>query len=171
MFLMKRDSLLDIFRNDEQAYSASQHNPTNIPDALLDTMTPIFIIRNPVLAVASLWKDTSLHTPIQPEDEDMDLFASLKFSRVLFEYFKTVSGETPLVVDGEDILWRTEELGSNLCTALGLPLTGLAENWATTTEDVRPKEWWIWELTKKMHESTGIIRPAVKVKSRCLVVL
>ena len=104
----------------------------------------------------------------RPGDEDFSLITSNKSLRLLFDYFKA-QGRQPLVVDAEDILWRTHGMAKNLCTALGggggiIDPTGLSDTWQPTpkeqVERMNPAD---YMLTKNIRDSSGIERPAAQV--------
>ena len=93
--------------------------------------------RGSVLMIQSIYNSMSALTQCRPGGENFDLITSWHFARLIFEYFRLSRKAIPIVVDGEDILWRTEELGRNFCEAVGIDSSGLKERW-----DTLPAEWW-----------------------------
>ena len=79
----------------------------------------------------------STYTQCKPGGDNFDLLTSLHGTRLVFEFFRLRRQETPIVVDAEDILWGTEELGASFCNAVGIAATGLKDRW-----DPLPQEWW-----------------------------
>ena len=160
---MKRDIQLNLFRKGDRAFPPFNDclpNPLEIPDAYLDNFTPILLIRHPILQVDSLYRSLNAHSQCRPGDEDFDNVTCTRHSRWLFEYFKhTRGGQTPIVVDGEDVLWRTQELGRNICEALGLDPDGLKDEWDPLPEERKSSNPFIAGMTTTMTDSTGIERP------------
>ena len=102
----------------------------------------------------------------RPGDEDFTLITSTRQSRWLFEYFRQTRGQTPIVVDGEDVLWRTQDLGKSLCSVLDLDPNGLTDKWDPLPEEQRHPNWFIAAMTSTMTDSTGIERPDKQVSRR-----
>ena len=153
---------LDLLRNGDKAFPSFETpfaNPTVMPDHLLNELTPIILIRHPVLQIESVYTSMLAYSQCRPGDENFDLITSFQYHRLVFEYFRLSRGITPIVVDGEDILWRTEELAEKLGKAIGVDPAGFKGSW-----DQLPKDWWssspfVLAMTKTIHESTGIERP------------
>lgn len=100
----------------------------------------------------------------RPGDEDFEIITSNRQSRWVFEYFRHArNGQIPIVVDGEDVLWRTQDLGDNLCAALKLPSGDLKNSWDPMPEESKHPNWFIRAMTTTMTDSTGIERPGEKV--------
>lgn len=170
--LLKHDVQLDLIRDVDKAFpplNSEMQNPVEMPDALLSKFRPLLLIRHPVLQVDSIYRSMTANSRCRPGDEDFDLITCTGHSRWLFEYFKHTRGEVPLVVDGEDMLFRTEGLGRNICAALGIDSSGLKGEWQPIPEEQRPQNFFIAAMTTTMHESTGIERPKIKVSSNSSV--
>ena len=99
----------------------------------------------------------------RPGDEDFTLITSAGHSRWLFEHFRHLRGQPPIVVDGEDVLWRTQELGDKFCNALGLELNGLKDQWDPFPAEQKHPNPFVAAMTNTMTDSTGIERPQNKV--------
>lgn len=96
----------------------------------------------------------------RPGDEDFDLITSTRHSRLLFEYFRHIrNGKTPIVIDAEDVLWRTKELGDRLSAALDLAPGRFKDTWDPMPEEQKSSNWFIRAMTTTMTDSTGIERP------------
>ena len=165
--MLKHEIQRDLIRRGDEAFPPFDYkvpNPTFTPDALLESFTPIFLIRHPVLQVDSIYRSMTVNSECRPEDEDFDIITSTRHSRWLFEYFRHArGGRIPNVVDGEDVLWRTQELSDNLCRALDLDPSGLKDKWDRLPEEKRSPNWFIDAMTATMHQSTGIERPVKQV--------
>lgn len=134
----------------------------------MNSFKPIILIRHPVAQVQSIYTSMTANTKTRPGGENFDLITSLQYSRLMFEYFRLSRGEIPVVIDGDDVLWRTEEVGRNFCKAFGIDPNGLKDQW-----DPLPQSWWasnpfIYAMTKTLVESSGIERPSQKVGRQCI---
>lgn len=167
--LFNHDIQFDLIRKRDQGFPPLDQPlpyPLPIPESLLDKFTPIILTRHPVLQVDSVYRSMTTYTQSQPGDENFAMITSTRHSRWLFEYLRhNRGGQIPIVVDSEDILWRTQELGNRLCTALDLSSGELKDTW-----DPMPEEWkhpnvFIRAMTATMADSTGIERPDPQVSS------
>lgn len=72
--LFKQDLILKLIRGDPFAQMELRSNPTCIPDVLLDSFTPVFVIRHPILMVDSLYR-VQLRADMGqlPTDEDFEV--------------------------------------------------------------------------------------------------
>ena len=139
-------------------------NPFRMPESLLDKFAPVILIRHPILQVDSLYRSMTVNSQCRPGDEDFEIITSNRQSRWVFEYFRHArGGQIPIVVDGEDMLWRTHDLGDRLCTALGLSPGGLKDHWEPMPEERKHPNWFIRAMTTTMTDSTGIERPDQQV--------
>ncbi|KAK3722487.1 hypothetical protein LTR37_002479 [Vermiconidia calcicola] len=162
--LLKTDVFVDLVRGNVPEPAGLPKNPTHIPNDIFETLTPIFMIRHPVIAVRSLWRDAQWFSKQLPGEDDFDVIVLNKYQRLLFDFFKA-QGRTAIVVDGEDILWRTQDMVKGLCAALGggIDPAGFSETWdPTSKEELERMHPVIATLTKDIQESRGIGRPDVK---------
>ena len=157
--MLRQEIVLALFQGEEYTSADLGHNPTYLPDWLWDTCTPVMVIRHPALSVASFWQKISQTSHLAPGDQDFTFTTSLHYCRLLFDLLKS-QGRTPIMVDGEDVVLRTEELTVNICNALGIDPTGAKEQWEPTPEDQLHPNPIVREFTKTIHESTGVIRSA-----------
>lgn len=138
-------------------------NPTVLLDSVFDSFTPIILIRHPALAVDSIYRGALTFTQQWPGDEDFSLITSTRKARLLFDYYRSL-GQTPIVVNGEDLLWRTKEMSSALCERLGIDAVGLSDTWSPASqEDIDKMNPLMYMLTKDIQESSGIQRPQSEV--------
>ena len=77
----------------------------------------------------------------------------------------------PVVVDAEDILWRTEEVARNLCAALGtIDAASLSDRWEPKTQaEIEKMNPFMYKATQNIVESSGIERPMEKVSERSII--
>lgn len=110
---------------------------------------------------------TKFNLSFEPDGQDMRLQTTLQYARMIFDYLRTLSGSSPLVVDGDDIVWRAEQVKDGLCKGLGLDSTSIHEHWKPTPMEERPSNEYIWQFTKVAHESTGIQQLPAQVRRGC----
>jgi hypothetical protein len=145
-------------------------NPTYLPDWLFETCTPILVIRHPAFQIPSLYNALSSTSRTVPDDEDFEFTSSLHYSRLFFDLFKS-QGRTPVVVDGEDVVWRTEEMATNVCNAIGIDPSGATEQWEPTPSHERTPNPVAQHFLSTVYDSTGVERPAEKVRPSQSVVV
>ncbi|KAK5173462.1 uncharacterized protein LTR77_002143 [Saxophila tyrrhenica] len=156
--LVKRDLLFSVIRSERQPQDAPS-NPTLIPDSLLLKFDPIILIRHPIFTIPSFYKQmTRFNLCFESDGEDMRLQTTLQYAWLIFEYLREATGRPPIVVDGDDIVWRAGEVKEGVCAALGLDAAGVQDSWGPTPVEERPTNQYVWEFTKVAHESTGIER-------------
>ena len=128
--VLKQDLIIDSLRSDPFAKpTAVTSNPTIIPDHVLDSFTPIFVIRHPILMVDSIYR---CQLPVMgqlPTDEDFEAFGTLRFCRILFDYYKSKC-TTPALVEAMDFIYNTKPTMDKLCNTIGKILLGLPTIWA-----------------------------------------
>ena len=161
---MRLDIALAHYRGHNYTTEDLGVNPTYYPDWLFKSCNPILVIRHPALTVRSLHDTMSQVSAVMPTDEDFHFCSSLRYCRMLFDLFQS-KGQKSIVVDGDDVVWRTEEMTTNVCRALGIDPTGVKQRWEPTPADQRPLNPVILGFTKSIHDSTGRERPAQKVSS------
>ena len=135
---MKQDLVLDSIRGDPFAQPTEQGNPTCIPDDVLNSFTPIFVIRHPILMVDSLYR---CQLPVMgqlPTDEDFEVNGTLRWCRFLFDYFKA-KGSTPALVEAVDFIHNTKPTMDKLCQTIGIDPEGIKESWDPVPEEYFPK--------------------------------
>ena len=133
-------------------------NPTYIPDHIMETLRPIFVIRHPVFRIPSCYISFARDTAVRPGDEDFEIICDLSSQRYVFDYFKNRTGKAPIVVDGDDVVWRTEELAQALGKALNLDPAGFSDTWDVVPEEKR-SEWPIIRMfLTTIDGSTGVER-------------
>ena len=163
LIALKHDVALDLIRTDSNTFTTSALNPTYLPDNVFNTIAAVIVIRNPLYQVPSLYESFAADSKCRPGDEDFAIAASAKTYRLLFDVLRS-QRRTVIVVDGDDVLWRTADLAANVCVALGIDSGSVTDWWDPIPESGRPLDNPIvlaW--TKTIWESSGIERPAEKV--------
>jgi hypothetical protein len=164
--VFKPSLVLNLLRGKIDQPSDLGSNPTCIEDDIFETLTPIILIRHPALSVDSIYRGALAHTKQTPSDEDFQMITSNKHQRLLFDWYKA-RGQLPIVIDAEDILWRTREMTESLCQQLGgvLDPKTFSESWEPTSKEVVERmNPLVYMLTKDIQESRGIQRQAEKVR-------
>ena len=166
--VIKQDLMLSLVRGQSCNLAELPTNPTVIPDNLFNTLRPVILIRNPLRQVQSNLEGSFDANPqMRPGDEDFTNTSSLALSRYLFEDFRK-KGMDPVVVDGDDVVWRTEDMKVKLCYALGLNPGLVCDKWEPVPLEDRPTIPMMVSYLQTIHDSTGIERPDSKVSSHHL---
>ncbi|KIK65767.1 hypothetical protein GYMLUDRAFT_158851 [Collybiopsis luxurians FD-317 M1] len=133
------DHNLDIKNsNDENATVLT--NPTFVPDRFMNTLTPIFIIRNPARMIPSWYKNISEHFGGTTKDSEWHFTASFHWCRIVHdyydEYFKAHPrpgySNVPLVVDGDDLILYTTDIMEQVCELIHLDSSAVKYTWETS---------------------------------------
>lgn len=118
-------------------------NPTVLPDRLWKSFTPVFIIRHPAKQVGSYYKASRIRQ-LSIESPEFEISTSYRFSRMLFDYFKTLYEVEdhrggvgpmvtwPIVIDGDDLINDTEGMAERFCNLTGLEPSGVIYKWEKT---------------------------------------
>jgi hypothetical protein len=164
--VLKQDLIIDSIRGDPFAKPAAvTSNPTIIPDDVLDTFTPIFVIRHPILMVDSLYRCQLLVMGQLPTDEDFEAFGTLRFCRILFEYYKS-KGTTPALVEAVDFIYKTKATMDKLCKTIGIDPEGIKDTWDPLPEEYMPDHHVAIAFTGDMMRSSGLERRNKEVRPR-----
>jgi hypothetical protein len=149
--------VLDISRGNISEPQQLGDNPTYLPDEMFHALSPVILIRHPINAISSIYRTALQVTKKRPGDEDYDLINLNEPLRLLFDYFNQ-KGRQPIVVDGDDVLWRTDELSTKLCAFLGLG--HLNQTWEPTSEEqINAMNPLVYKITEDIQLSRGIQRP------------
>ena len=98
-----------------------------------------------------------------PGQEDFDWLTSLHWCRLLYDLLKS-QGRPPVVVDGDDVVWRTQEMATNVCKAIGIGPSGVKETWTKTPPEDQIQNPIVQHALSTIYNSTGVERPAEKVR-------
>jgi hypothetical protein len=156
--VLENDIVHDLLRDKIETPKQLGKNPTYLPDSIFNSVTPIILIRHPIHSIDSIYRTAIRVTQQRPGDEDFELITMNKPLRILFDYFTQQRNQQPIVVDGDDILWRTDEVASKLAGVLGLGQ--LNEAWEPTpAEQIEQMNPIVYKITEDVQLSTGIQRP------------
>lgn len=115
-------------------------------DAFLSGITNTFLIRDPAKAIASYY---AMNPDVTQAEVGLEQLARV------FERVRTLLGETPIVVDADDLEDDPDGIINAYCHELGIPFLQEAMSWKVEHK----KEWDIW---KDWHSdaavSTGIVK-------------
>ncbi|KAK5166206.1 uncharacterized protein LTR77_008467 [Saxophila tyrrhenica] len=158
----KHEDMFPLLRGTRDSYRHFT-NSTHIPDDFFKIIKPVLVIRHPILVVDSLCRAIEQEgSKPAPAEEDFEAITTLKLSRHLFDGFCS-QGRKPLVVDGDDVLWKTAAVGKAVCEYIGINADELSETWTPYPAHERPTaNAYAYEWTKVVWESDGIHRPAEK---------
>ncbi|KAM3427782.1 hypothetical protein NHJ13734_008860 [Beauveria thailandica] len=73
---------------------------------------------------------------------------------------RTKLGRTPIVIDGDDAVWRTQQLGDALSRALNIDPGHFSEVWDPVPENQRSKSPLLNYFLKTINDSKGVERPS-----------
>ena len=156
--VMKQEiTLASIFDASNIPFHAS--NPTDIADELFATLIPVFIIRHPVFSIISNYE--AFGGAIEPGSPQWRCLTETSLQRRLFDLFSQKLGHPPVVVDGDDVIWRSAEVGKRLCQGIGIGGT-LSETWEPRPLEDRHYLEAIRQLLATSDDSTGIIRQPMR---------
>lgn len=167
-YMLKRDEIhvLGIKARKIPEEALQLANPTILPDELWRSITPIIVIRHPAFALPSLHRATCGVPALEgldPRENHNYWFATLSWSRLIFESLKR-QGRTPLVVDGEDICTRTDEVIKAVCKWLGFDPADVKDTWSPWGQEWADKmsNPLFVEMTRTTWESDGVHKHAAK---------
>ncbi|KAL8995925.1 MAG: hypothetical protein Q9169_004461 [Polycauliona sp. 2 TL-2023] len=110
-------------------------NPTVLPTKVIETFKFIFLIRDPVSAVPSMYRcfipPLSDQTDETPQSLNAEEFGYREI-RILFDHLRAKDSSTmPILIDAEDLLANPEGIIRPLCSHLGIPFSSSMFSWAT----------------------------------------
>ncbi|KAF2159132.1 hypothetical protein M409DRAFT_30414 [Zasmidium cellare ATCC 36951] len=156
--IVKQDLVFSIIRDPSPLPFPA--NPTVIPDSLFDSILPIFVIRNPLQVIPSIYASSIATMALSPSDEDWKILTGILTQRLLFDHFQNDLNRVPVVVDGDDLLWRTEEVRRGLSAALDIDPAGLSDTWEPLPEELQHPNPLIRAFTTTINTSKGIEQPS-----------
>ncbi|WP_062434060.1 sulfotransferase [Herbidospora daliensis] len=121
-----------VFAKDTSDYT---YTPLFDDERLFTDVINTFMIREPEGAVAS-------HYAVNP-DATLDEYG-FEYLHAIFEAVRSATGETPLVIDGDDLVARPEETVRAYCAHVGLEFRPEAMRWD-------PGEQTGWRRTTRWH--------------------
>lgn len=159
---LQQDILLKMIRGELDSLEDGPSNRINLPDEVLDTCTPIMVIRHPAMQISSVYQSMVAMSRCRPGDEDFEIATALRLSRALYDFLCS-RGKTPIVVDAEDMLWRTQDLAINICDALDIDVKGIKDKWDPVPIEKRPANPVLLAWTEVIWKSSGVERPKTMV--------
>ncbi|KAL8652099.1 MAG: hypothetical protein Q9226_004403 [Calogaya cf. arnoldii] len=107
----------------EAQYSSNiTPNPTLLPTSTIDTFHFVFLIRNPIAAIPSLYRCFIPPLSAQTEDTSLDpTELGYRELRILFDYLRQEKGTLPLLIDADDLLAQPQNVLHHVCTHLEIP--------------------------------------------------
>lgn len=154
--VQKQDVDLAIIR--KQTIIPSYSNPTMVPDEVVNTLTPTFIIRRPVFSVPRNYSSLLKTSEIRPGIEDWSLITSTQTQRHAFDFFRNRYSCPPWFVDGDDVVWNTAEIGQKVCEAVRIDPSRISDKWEAVPEAKGSKVPLIKHFLQVSDDSTGVVR-------------
>ena len=99
-------------------------NPTVLPDAFLKSMTPICLIRHPARTLPSLYRAAHLNV----HGPEFSVQASLRWCRLLVDWYAVATGTEPLVLDSDDLIHKPATINL-FCGAVSLDKSVVQTSW------------------------------------------
>ncbi|KAL0060461.1 hypothetical protein AAF712_012744 [Marasmius tenuissimus] len=131
-------------------------NPTLIPDRFFFSFTPIITTRHPAHAIPSAYR-AFLNSDIGVDfsHPDFPVFASYKWTRLVFDSFKSYGAVDAIVVNGEKLVKDPQGQMKKVCDVLGLDEGGIRYSWD------KPEAWkgskFEGTFFKTLNESSGVV--------------
>ncbi len=150
-------------------------NPSVLPDSFVRTLSPIFQIRHPAIAIPSFYRAVTSVTPEKDlNSQEFYTACSLAWPRMTFDWFcehvypqrkETLRGHAswPLVVDGDDLLNENDRIMTAICSLANLDPTGIVKTWNPISEEIlqhQPKH--VQRFMSTLQASNGIIKSGLK---------
>ncbi|KAL8728555.1 MAG: hypothetical protein Q9166_005288 [cf. Caloplaca sp. 2 TL-2023] len=110
-------------------------NPTLLPTSILRAFTFVFLVRKPEAAIPSLYR--CFIPPLSSKtDEHMLDPTELGYRelRILFDYLRREGGETPILIDADDLLSEPDAVIRDLCARLEIPYKSSMLSWPSADD-------------------------------------
>ena len=123
-----------------------------MPDGFRHT----FLIRRPVKSIPSFY--TKFESAFGSKLASKALSYEVSFRKIweLYQYIRDVKGQTPLVIDADDLLSDPATMMKKYCDSVGFEFNESMLHWETGLVDD-----WIWDTLwyRTVSSSTGFIKP------------
>jgi hypothetical protein len=86
--------------------------------------------------VPSQYRGAHSVSGLAPGDEDFEIWSSLLWCQLLYDYFVS-QGKKPVLVEAQDFIYNTEPIMTKVCRELGIDENGWSDKW-----DPVPAEYW-----------------------------
>ncbi|MFC4014195.1 sulfotransferase family protein [Nonomuraea purpurea] len=148
------DVMLDVNANERRVFAKDTSDYTYTPlledERLFCDVINTFMIREPHDAISS-------HYAMNPE-ATLDEYG-FEYLHAIFDAVRSVTGEVPLVIDGDDLVADPEATIRAYCERVGLEFMPEAMRWD-------PGQWANWQRTDRWHaevaESSGLVAQTPK---------
>lgn len=119
-----------------QNLSNKTPNPTLVPTLIIDSFKFVFLIRNPVAAIPSLYRCFIPLVSAQTEDTSLDpTELDYRELRILFNYLRDRDGGAmPLLIDAGNLLADPEGVIRLVCDYLEMPYSSSMLSWWTAED-------------------------------------
>ncbi|XP_070576163.1 uncharacterized protein [Ptychodera flava] len=130
-------------------------------DALPEGFAHSFLIRQPIKSIISFYK-----TYIDAYGWDSPLLVSeISFRGMwdLYKYIRDVKGQTPLIIDADDLIADPAGIMKKYCEAVGFEFRESMLHW-----EPGPVDGWLWEdiWYRRVSTSKGFLKPSELESSR-----
>lgn len=161
LYSIQPEIVLSSLRSDNSVEEmlAVYANPTLIDDALLETFTPIFLIRHPILVVSSYYEVNLQSIGADVQDEQFVWMTSVRWVRMLFDFYRNRGYGQPIVVDAEDVVHRSVDVTNAICNRFGLDPDGVSLQWEAEPLTDKPGEF----FKKRLRGSRGVEKEGDRV--------
>ncbi|ESK91482.1 hypothetical protein Moror_2614 [Moniliophthora roreri MCA 2997] len=132
-------------------------NPTRLPEIFLSKIIPIITIRDPIRKTASAMRVMLGSLGADLDEAHLESSCILKWSRLLFDYYRAKGGPTPIVIDGDVLAKDPEGQMKKLCELIGIDESGIQYTWEARTQ-AQNTEMLEDVFIGVLHRSTGVIR-------------
>ena len=130
-------------------------NATIFTDALLESVTPIFLIRHPALSIPSYGR-------IGTNTEKLTQCA-LSHTRTLYEWYKANTSREPIILDASDFMAYPYVLQS-LAEFMGLDPDKVIYEWPAATDEERAEQRHVEKVMMvSLSGSTAVLREKIAV--------
>ncbi|KAJ6779663.1 hypothetical protein PWT90_08909 [Aphanocladium album] len=123
--------------------SLARTNPTMLPDKILLSFVPVFLIRHPALVVDSYHRAKGFLSAAKLRQSQVAHSTGLQLTRALFEWYSTASTAAaegkgrPILVDADDVL--EGDTVQRLARAVGMDPDQILGRWETrSTDELEP---------------------------------
>jgi len=134
------DSLHDRISDNRQWYTSASTNHSALPDAFLLSVTPVFMIRDPMLMIPSFCRTIENIIPAKLA------ISTLLWTRRMYEWyvakdprFAPSSGKRPIVINSADFM-TSKDMRDQIAVAMGLDPEKVVTSWPAMTEEEKKAE-------------------------------
>jgi len=145
--------------------SSDDLNPTVLPVTFLDAVSPAIMIRHPARFIPSFYRAMlrSMKPGSPPmEETQWPVDFSLKWLRLLYDYYTNHRSQTPLIIDGDDLVNHPDVIMDVFCERNGLDKTKVQYEWAPVPlKSETPYDRLVTAFKGTLNSSKGINKAAV----------